>query len=152
MTPHEKKAGELFRSGCSCAQSVFTAFSDVTGFDEKTSLRMSAPFGAGFGRMREMCGAVSGMCLATGCLYGYDDINNKDIKTAHYEMISSMIIKFKKEMGSYICHELLGLDNYVYSPVAENRTKDYYDNRPCEKCVMTAARILDELIAEKGLT
>lgn len=143
MTLHEEKAKELFYEGCNCAQAVFAAFSDITGIDKTTSLKMASGFGGGFGRLREMCGAVSGMTLAANCLFGYSDIEDPNAKTDNYAMISGLIGKFREEMGSYICLELLDLKEYTYSPVAQPRTEEFYQSRPCLKCVMTAARILD---------
>ncbi len=149
MTPHEKKAVELFRAGCNCSQAVFTAFCDVTGIDEKTALRMSSSFGGGLGRLREVCGAVSGMSLAAGVLWGYDNIEDKSYKTEHYALVAGMAHKFSDIFGTYICKELLGIKNYTYSPVAEDRTSEYYLTRPCEKCIAAAARILDEEIEKR---
>ncbi len=150
MTFHEKKAVELFRSGCNCSQAVFAAFSDITGFDEKTAIKISAPFGGGLGRLREVCGAVSGMSLAAGVLWGYNDLENKDLKTEHYKLISDMANRFAEETdGSYICRNILKITESDYSPVAQDRTAEYYENRPCERCVATAARILDEEIAKR---
>ncbi len=149
MTSHEKKAVELFRAGCNCSQAVFTAFCDVTGIDEKTALRMSSSFGGGLGRLREVCGAVSGMSLAAGVLWGYDNIEDKSFKTEHYALVAGMAHKFSDIFGTYICKELLGIKNYTYSPVAEDRTSEYYLTRPCEKCIAAAARILDEEIEKR---
>ena len=73
MTFHEEEAVRLFREGCNCSQAVFTAFSDVTGIEKNTALRMSSSFGGGMGRLREVCGALSGAFLAAGCLFGYDN-------------------------------------------------------------------------------
>ena len=149
MTVHEQKAVELFRSGCNCSQAVFLAFSDITGFDEKTALRLSSSFGGGLGRLREVCGAVSGMSLVAGYLWGYDDLSDKSLKTAHYSLVSGMANSFSDIFGSYICREILGLKDYKYSPVAQDRTSAYYASRPCEKCIAAAARILDEEIEKR---
>ncbi|MBR3767151.1 MAG: C_GCAxxG_C_C family protein [Clostridia bacterium] len=149
MTSHEQRAVELFKSGCNCSQSVFTAFSDITGIDEKTALRMSAPFGGGLGRLREVCGAVSGMALTAGCLWGYDNIEDKSFKTEHYALVAGMANKFSDIFGSYICREILSLKDYQYSPVAEERTPEFYSRRPCERCIAAAARILDEEIEKR---
>lgn len=150
MTFHEQKAVELFRKGCNCSQAVFAAFSDITGFDENTAIKMSAPFGGGLGRLREVCGAVSGMSLTAGCLWGYNELENKALKTEHYELISGMANKFASEMeGSYICRDILKLTETEYSPVPQDRTSEYYTLRPCERCVATAARILDEEINKR---
>ncbi len=149
MTFHEKRAVELFRCGCNCSQAVFAAFSDVTGIDEKTAMRMSSSFGGGLGRLREVCGAVSGISLAAGCLWGYDDLEDKSLKTEHYKLVSGMANKFSDIFGTYICREILSLKEYKYSPVAEERTPEFYANRPCEKCIAAAARILDEEIEKR---
>ena len=149
MTFHEQKAVELFRKGCNCSQSVFTAFSDVTGFDEKAALRLSSSFGGGLGRLREVCGAVSGMALVAGVLWGYDDIKVKSLKTEHYKLTAGMAHRFSDIFGSYICREILGIPDYKYSPEADDRTEEYYLKRPCEKCIAAAARILDEEIEKR---
>lgn len=149
MTFHEQRAVELFRQGCNCSQAVFAAFSDVTGIDEKTALRMSSSFGGGLGRLREVCGAVSGMSLAAGVLWGYDNLEDKSLKTKHYALVAGMAHKFSDIFGSYICREILGISDYKYSPEAEDRTAEYYLKRPCERCIAAAARILDEEIENR---
>ena len=149
MTVHEQKAVDLFRQGCNCSQAVFSAFSDITGFDEKTALRLSSSFGGGLGRLREVCGAVSGMSLVSGYLWGYDDLEDKDIKTQHYTLVAGMANKFSDEIGSFICRDILDIQNQEYSPVPEDRTDEYYKLRPCERCVAVAARILDEEIEKR---
>ena len=149
MTVHEQKAVELFRSGCNCSQAVFLAFSDITGFDEKTALRLSSSFGGGLGRLREVCGALSGASLVAGVLWGYDDLENKTLKTEHYKLIAGMAHRFSDIFGSYICREILGIPEYKYSPEPDDRTAEYYLKRPCEKCIAAAARILDEEIEKR---
>ncbi len=149
MTFHEQRAVELFRKGCNCSQAVFAAFSDITGIDEKTAFRMSSSFGGGLGRLREVCGAVSGISLVAGVLWGYDNLEDKSLKTEHYKLVSGMANKFSDIMGSYICRELLGIKNYNYSPIADDRTAEYYASRPCERCISAAARILDEEIEKR---
>ena len=70
---HEEKAQALFLEGCNCAQAVFAAFCDVTGFSRQEAMRLASSFGGGVGRMREICGALSGAFLAMGWLYGYEE-------------------------------------------------------------------------------
>ena len=149
MDSHALKAKELFLQGCNCAQAVFAAFSDTLGIDEKTAFRMASGFGGGFGRMREVCGAVSGMTLAASCLYGYDDLCDAKLKKDNYAMISGMMNSFKEELGSYICRDILKTSE-AYSPTATKRSAEFYKERPCVRCVMTAADILAQTIAEKN--
>ena len=87
---HAGKAMGLFLDGYNCAQSVFTAFCDLHGMDEKEALRLSSSFGGGMGRMREVCGALSGIFMAAGLLYGYDSPDDKDAKTEHYRRIQEL--------------------------------------------------------------
>ena len=144
---HVIKAGELFLSGCNCAQAVVLAFEDVTGLDHKTTAQLSAPFGGGIGRMREVCGAVSGMMMVLGTLYGYDDTVKDDAeKRETYKAAQEVAAKFREECGSIICREIL--KNPPSDPNPSPRTAEFYAKRPCSRMVMTAARIMDEFIAE----
>ena len=147
MTAHEEEARRLFYQGCNCSQAVFAAFSDLLGLEKAAALKMSASFGGGFGRMREVCGAVCGMTMAYSFLYGYSDLSEPGPKIENYQTVARMMERFRDEMGSYVCKDLLGIKEFTYDPVPKPRTPDFYETRPCLKCVMTAARVLDEEIA-----
>ena len=146
---HSEKAVALFKSGYNCAQAVFVAFSDVTGLDEKTALMLSSSFGGGMGRMREVCGAVSGMFMVAGQLYGYSSPTDNDTKKEHYALIQRMAAKFREKNGSIICRELLGTNDSAPNPT--ERTDRFYKKRPCAELVAMCAEITDGIIAEKGL-
>ena len=64
---------ELFNEGYNCAQAVFAAFADKYGIDKDTAMKLSSSFGGGMGRMREVCGAVSGMFMVAGLETGAVD-------------------------------------------------------------------------------
>ena len=143
---HELYAGELFLRGYNCAQAVAVAFCDVTGLEEKFAARMASSFGGGMGRMREVCGAVSGMLMVVGLLYGYDTPGDDVSKKIQYTLVQELAGKFREETGSIICREIL--KNPPTDPNPSPRTAEYYAKRPCARMVMTAARILDAYIAE----
>ena len=144
---HSIKAAELFLSGSNCAQAVLMAFGDVTGLEDSFAAKLSCSFGGGMGRMREVCGAVSGMLMVAGLLYGYDDPGEKDCnKKAHYKLVQELACRFREEVGSIVCREIL--KNPPSDPNPSPRTAEYYAQRPCARMVMTAARILDEYMAE----
>ena len=147
---HSEKAKELFHSGYNCAQAVVLAFSDVTGLGEKTATMLSSSFGGGIGRLREVCGAVSGACMVAGVLYGPTDPNDHEAKMTHYARIQQLAARFKEVNGSYICRELMGLPAGASDPEPEKRTEAYYHRRSCAEYVEIAARILDEYIAENN--
>ena len=145
---HQEKARQNFLNGYNCAQAVFCAFCDVTGMDEREALRLSSSFGGGMGRLREVCGAVSGMFMAAGLLYGYDNLDDKSLNAAHYARIQELAARFSSQEKSLICRELLGLTETHSAPEPSDRTQEYYQSRPCPRIVETAARILDKYIEE----
>lgn len=143
MKNHSEKAAELFVNGCNCSQAVFGAFAEDCGIDFETALKLSSSFGGGMGRLRETCGAVTGMFMVAGLLKGYSDTNDKGAKDNHYKLIQELANEFKAVYGTYNCHELLGnigKGSYVSAP----RTAEYYKTRPCVNFVITAAEILDK--------
>ncbi len=141
---HGTKAAELFLNGYNCAQAIAVAFSDITGLDNHFSARMASSFGGGMGRMREVCGAVSGMLMVAGLLYGYDTPGDDVNKKAHYTLVQELAGKFLEQTGSIICREIL--KNPPSDPAPSPRTAEYYAQRPCARMVFTAAQILDEYI------
>ena len=141
---HSDYAVDLFVQGYNCAQAVAAAFGDLTGLDEKTAARMASCFGGGMGRMREVCGAVSGMLMVAGVLYGYDDPKATREKRELYAQVQAMAGQFRQELGSIVCRDLL--KNPPSDPNPTPRTAEFYKNRPCARMVETAARIMDEFI------
>jgi C_GCAxxG_C_C family probable redox protein len=150
MSTHSDLAKELFNKGYNCSQSVFAAFCDETGLDFDTALKTASSFGGGMGRLREVCGAVSGMFMVVGMIYGYTDPSDKKSKAEHYKLIQALAKSFDNENGSIICRELLGLSIKVDSPIPEDRTEQYYKKRPCAELVEHAAMILDEYIQKNS--
>ena len=144
---YAQKAMNLFKEGYNCSQSVFLAFKDLYGIDRSTALKLSSSFGGGMGRLREVCGSVSGMFLTAGVLYGYDSPKDRSSKTEHYKRIQELARSFEELNGSIVCRELLGLDQKKESYVPEERTKDYYRKRPCEQIVGCAAYIMEDYIS-----
>ena len=144
-----EKAAELFLEGYNCAQAVFMAFSELTGVGEKTSALLSSSFGGGMGRMREVCGAVSGMFMAAGILYGYDSPEASPEKAEHYKRIQELAASFKERNGTIICRELLnGISTQSTTHVPDDRTPEYYKKRPCTRMVEDAAEILEKYMEQ----
>ncbi len=143
-----EKAKKNFESGMNCAQAVFCAFSDLTGIDNETSLKLASSFGGGMGRMREVCGAVSGMFMALGVLYDTGKIPTHEEKSTHYQRVQNLAAKFKEENGSIICRELLQGVPATPGKTPEERTEQYYAKRPCGDYCVSAAEILAKFIDE----
>ena len=150
------KAERLFREGYNCAQAVVAAFCDLYGMDEELALRISASFGAGLGRMREVWGAVSGMGIIAGLENGATKGIDVAGKKANYDLIASMASEFKKNNGTIICRELLGLDKQVsegekgkvqkVDTTPGERNEEYYKTRPCVDKVRECAQIIEDYI------
>ena len=143
---HGTKAAELFLQGYNCAQSVAVAFSDVTGLEETAVSRMVSGFGGGMGRLREVCGAVSGMVFVASVLYGYSAPEDNKGKRELYALVQTLAEEFRAQAGSIICRELL--DNPPSDPNPSPRTAEYYKERPCARMVFLAGQILDRYIAD----
>ena len=157
-----EKAMRLFKEGgYNCCQAVVLAYNDIFCIDDTTAAALSSGFGGGMGRMREVCGSVSGMVLLAGLLKPATDPTNKDARTGNYALVQEVAADFKALNGSIICKELLGLSptaaatvnpsdihGIPESPVPSDRTPEYYKNRPCEELVGIAARIIGEKILQ----
>lgn len=145
---HAELAEKNFSEGMTCSQAVLLAFSDVTGLDKDVALRISSSFGGGMGRLREVCGAVSGMFMVAGLLYGGDLSQDRSAKAAHYARIQELAAAFREENGSIICRQLLACVPQTAGAVPEERSPQYYKKRPCAQYCYEAAAILDRYIAE----
>ena len=143
---HSQRALENFMKGYNCAQSVVVAFCDVTGMTADFAARLSSSFGGGMGRMREVCGAVSGMLLVAGLLYGYDIPGDEVSKRAHYHLVQELAGKFREREQSIVCREIL--KNPPSDPNPTPRNEEFYKKRPCARLVALAAQILDDYIRE----
>ncbi len=141
-----EKAAKLFCQGYNCAQSVVLAFEDVTGLEPGLALKLASSFGGGMARMREVCGAVSGMAMVAGLLYGYDSPEDMEGKREHYARIQELAGKFREQTGSIVCREIL--KDPPSDPDPSPRTAEYYAKRPCARMAAIAAGVLDEYLRE----
>ena len=146
---HGIKAAELFLQGHNCAQSMMVAYCDLTGLTPEFAAKLSSSFGGGMGRMREVCGAVSGMLMVAGLLYGYDTPGDDVRKKEHYALVQELAGQFRAEAGSIICREIL--KNPPSDPNPTPRTAEFYKTRPCARLLVLAGQVLDAYIAEHPL-
>lgn len=155
------RAVEYFMKGYGCAQSVAAAFADLYGLSEEQAVRIGAGFGGGVGRMRMMCGAVSGMVILAGLDKGNVRPGDTDAKGNCYKLVQELVEAFRQENGSVICAELLGLEKpdgaagskgsfHTGNFQPAERTGEYYRTRPCAAKVESAARIFAKYFTEKA--
>lgn len=149
------RARQNFLDGYNCCQAVLLAFRDIWGADDGILAAMTSGFGGGMARMREVCGTVSAMCIAAGFMSPAIRPKNMEERTANYTLVQELAGVFRKENGSIVCRELLGLDRKLPEPGSGNgntavmepprpsdRTAEYYRKRPCPELVACSARII----------
>lgn len=140
MSKYSDRAVELFKEGKNCSQAVFAAFAPELGLDEETALRVSVGLGGGVGRMREICGTVSGAAMVVGLKYPEAD------KAEVYALVREIADEFRKVNPSVVCRELLGLSKPEESSAPEERTAEYYKKRPCVKLVEDSALAVEKIL------
>ncbi len=147
-----KKAEEYFMQGFNCCQAVVAAFADLYGYTHEQSLRMSAGFGAGIGRMRMSCGAFNALALLAGLDCGSVTPGDREGKSYNYKVVQDLAARFKEEHGSLICAELLKLKKGApLTYVASERTAEYYKTRPCVNQIVSAAKIFADYLKNKTM-
>lgn len=147
-----QRAVDNFMEGYGCCQSIVAAFADIYGLDDTLAKKVAAGFGGGIGRMRMMCGAVSGIVMLVGLDCGQTDGSDREGKSACYKVVQELLGRSKEENGSLICAEILGLKGYekaACSYQASARTAAYYKRRPCAAKVESAARIFADYLRNK---
>ncbi|MEG0783930.1 MAG: C-GCAxxG-C-C family protein [Christensenella sp.] len=137
-------AEQYFKDGYNCCQAVVLAFTEEAGIERETALRIASSFGGGMGRLREVCGAVSGMFMIAGLVKGYTSPTDTQAKAEHYARIQRLAAEFRKQNGAIVCRELLGINETKSEAVPEQRTEAYYKKRPCAELVRCAAEILEK--------
>ena len=138
-----------FHQGYNCAQSVVLAFKDEIDIDENKALMLISAFGGGFGRMREVCGAISGMTMVVGAKFGYTSPTDTTSKMNTYAIEQTLAKKFIEKNGTIICGDLLDAsDAASTTPTPSERTETYYKKRPCAEYVGDACEILENYLNE----
>lgn len=149
VSVREERAKELFRSGYNCAQSVVLAYADLLPVSEQVAATLSASFGGGMGRLREVCGAVSGMSIMASFLSPSPSNNDAEAKRRNYALVQRFAEDFRRQNGAIVCRTLLGLNVQSEEPTPSPRTEEYYRKRPCAELVGDAARIVGEYINQQ---
>ena len=146
-----ERAQAYFKAGYNCAQAVVMAFDDVMQMSPDGLARLAAPFGGGMGRMREVCGTVSGMTFLAGAIKPSTNPSNLEERKENYALVQAFADKFRAENGDIVCRRLLGLEPIVErneTAMPSERTVEYYRKRPCSEYVGCAARIVAEHLAK----
>jgi len=149
MSEKTEKAKELFKQGYNCSQAVLGVFCEELGLDFDTAMKIASSFGGGMGRMREVCGTVSGMFMAAGLAFASSSDSASE-KGEHYKRIQELAKRFKDKNGSIICRELLQGIESSNTPTPSERTETYYKKRPCVELVGDSVEIFEEFLKENS--
>lgn len=144
VAERKERAVALFMEGYNCSQSVFCAYADVFDLEPELAGRLTSSFGGGMGRLREVCGAVSGMFMLLGLRYPATDPADKEAKTVNYTSVQRTASVFKDRFGSIVCRDLLDVKREHEPPEPSDRNAAYYAKRPCARFVAEAAEIVGE--------
>lgn len=151
MSEKSEKAKELFKQGYNCSQAVLGVFCEEMGMDFETAMKIASSFGGGMGRMREVCGTVSGMFMAAGLAFATVSDSASE-KGEHYKRIQELAKRFKDKNGSIICRELLQGVEASTTPTPSERTEAYYKKRPCIELVGDSVEIFEQFLSESKQT
>ena len=149
METKREQAMKLFCDGFNCAQAIVGAFAKEMGLTKEQALKLSSPFGAGMGKLRQVCGAVSGMFMVLGMTEGYDSPTADKEKAELYEKVQTLANEFKEKNETIICSELLQGLKVDGGHKPQERNEEYYKIRPCARFVGDAAEILGKHLNRK---
>lgn len=150
MSVRGELAKKYFLEGYNCTQAVVLSFSDLIDMPKAQLLKVACSFGGGMGRLREVCGAFSGMLIVLGLLEGYDGPEKGEVKANHYKKVQELAKRFEEKQGSIVCREILGLNVKHDTPTPEARTPEYYKKRPCPDIVQMAVETMEEWLRVNG--
>ena len=146
----KEQAIEYFKQGYNCSQAVVLTFKDVLTIDANELCKIASPFGGGLSRMRETCGAGTGMVLVLGNLIGYSTPEMGEKKHELYKNTQEILKIFENKYGSLTCRNLLNLSVKHDDPKPSVRDHSFFDKRPCPELIGGAAEILETYLKDKG--
>ena len=148
MTAKQQKAHDYFHSGYNCAQSVFASFHEEMGLSEELALKLTVSLGGGIGGLREICGALTGAAMALNMIQKDIKVADYDYKQRMYALVQEKAKEMKAQYGTYICRELLELNDISPSSVPAVRDEAYYEIRPCSKYVEACAKLVEDELSK----
>lgn len=137
-TEIEKKvarAVELHKRGYNCSQCVVMTFAEDLGLNADVAESMSAAFGGGVAKMKEVCGCVSAMAMLAGFVQGNKNQERKTDLEKTYDWTKSLVDEFRNECGEIICKRLRGIEAGNTKPI-----------RPCRELISSAVRMVGRKI------
>lgn len=133
MQSRVAEADARHRKGYNCAQAVACTYADLVGVDELTMFKACEGLGLGMGGMEGTCGAASGTCVLAGFANSTGDLERPNSKASTYKISRELVAAFGERVGATRCCQIKGHDTGVVL-------------MPCNDCVKTGARIVEEVL------
>ncbi|MFZ5596279.1 MAG: C-GCAxxG-C-C family (seleno)protein [Bacillota bacterium] len=133
------RAGDYYRKGYNCAESMFLAFRELLGLDVPAEMvRMATGMGGGLGHAGCMCGALNGAAMIIGMLKGRTSA--EESRDGTYSLTREFHDRFEAGYGYTCCRSL---NPYPFD------SREHLVN--CLKITGGTAKMLTEFLNEKGL-
>ena len=139
-----EKAVYEFNDGNNCAQATLSVLAEQLNISHEIAHKVASGFGGGFGRMQEICGAVSGACMALGLRY-FNESDASDSRELVYKKVQDLMKKFSETHGTCNCSKLLGIDLLSNEGQAAFKDQNMKENKCC-KYVKDAVAIAESLL------
>ena len=129
-----------FKGGNNCAESILHAFnaSNLINIPPE-SIRLASCFGAGIGKARDFCGALSGCVMVLSFIVGRADSHEKPLPEI-YNLSNQLHQKFQEHFHSTSCKDLM---------IYEFGTREHLKN--CLVITKESAILLAEFLQEHQL-
>jgi C_GCAxxG_C_C family probable redox protein len=138
-TEARNKAGNYFKEGYNCAESVFLTYRELLAPELDPSLvRLMTGFGGGLGESGCLCGALTGAIASLNMMKGRT--TNQSSRDEAYQLAKEFTEKFTDKYGVTCCR---ALNPYPFE------TKEHLTN--CLKITGNTSKMLAEFLEEKGL-
>jgi C_GCAxxG_C_C family probable redox protein len=145
MSGKVEAAVGCFREGLNCSQAILSTYGGEFGLERETALKAAAAFGAGMGRLGEVCGAVTGALVVIGLKYGHTEAKDKETKEKTYARARDFADRFRSQHGALCCRELLDCDLTTAEGMEKARQKGLFTEL-CPRFVRAAAEILEDVL------
>lgn len=133
------KAGDYFRQGYNCAESIFLAHRDLVAPEVDAGLvKMFTGFGGGLGHAGCICGALNAAVTVTGLFKGRT--SNTEDREPGYDTARVFHDRFEEKFGGTCCR--------ILNPHPFD-TPEHLKN--CIKITGNTSKLLMEFLLEKGM-
>ena len=136
-------ANECHSVGLNCAQSLLTAFCDVTGLTEEQSAVLCGGFGGGM-RYGGVCGVVSAAVMVLGTVCPATRATGAEGKRRAGELTMEFERRFKERFGNLDCHALKA------NPIGEGTemANTLQASNHCRMLIISGTELLHDMLTE----